>query len=137
MTAYGLIDPTWYESAAIQHFVKSHEDSYKVWAEDEVIDGFRWYHKIINKNNLSQQGFIERYFPKGIDAYYECYYRSFKVCSPNANLGDFFDFYWQRHMKWENKHNETSTYSNNKIKTLVPVVSYKKERVVITPPWKK
>lgn len=134
-----------WEEIAILHFAASHKDSSQIWAEDEVMNGFMYYHNSIlvkyAHRAMEEDEFRSKYFMDGIDAYYDCYYRKYRIFIPNVKLEDFFDPYWQRHMTWEDKE-AIREYSN--VKTIQPTIqrtikqpSYEKKKVVIRSSWVK
>jgi hypothetical protein len=136
-----LINKTsdWWEEMSVCHFMASHADSSHIWAEDEVMNGFMYYHNSIlvrwSASIVEEEEFKRKYFLDGIDAYYDCYYRNYTVFLPIDELEDFFKPYWQRHMAWDDAANTKSLVpAENKI--VQPVISgYRKEKTVIEPSW--
>ena len=133
-----------WEEIAILHFTASHKDSSQIWAEDEVMNGFMYYHNSIlvkySHRAMEEDEFRSKYFMDGIDAYYDCYYRKYRIFIPNVKLEDFFDPYWQRHMTWEDK----EAIRESKVKTIQPTIqrtikqpSYEKKKVIIKSSWVK
>ena len=136
----------WWEEIAVWHFAASHKDSCQVWAEDEVINGFLYYHNSVliqyNVDIVEEEEFRNKYFLDGIDAYYDCYYRKYRIFIPNVKLEDFFDPYWQRHMVWEDNKNKTTVKTlqpAKPVKSVGTVLSqnYEKKKVIIEPKWLK
>ena len=131
----------WWEEMSVWHFMASHTDSSKIWAEDEVMSGFMYYHNLIlvrwTASVVEEEEFKRKYFLNGIDAYYDCYYRNYTVFLPIDKLEDFFNPYWQRHMTWDdaaNNNNKSLVPTENKV--VQPVISgFRKEKVVIEPTW--
>ena len=134
-----------WEEIAILHFAASHKDSSQIWAEDEVMNGFMYYHNSILvkyvHRAMEEDEFRSRYFMDGIDAYYDCYYRKYRIFIPNVKLEDFFDPYWQRHMTWEDKE---AIREESKVKTIQPIIQrnitrpgYEKKKVIIKSSWVK